>query len=197
MILQFEKMLSETSLSSQDIDVVMDLFTEDTMERNKFITINEDESELLFYIDPYAPTTHDFNELTKPELTTLVTEFITQNNSSTKRFVETIAYGFIMQTDFFKEPLRADMIFNHLYNFVSQDFTRLVYGSYCAMEAFDEAQGYFITPSEAFALAMDNYVYKAEELYTSAFEKFGKEQVTDEMIIFIIVEDLSQQLNIE
>lgn len=197
MKLHFEKMLSETNLSQQDIETIMELFIDNTMDRNKFISIDEDESELLFHVNPYAPETHDFNELTKSELTTLVTDFIMKNNSSTKQFVETIAYGFMMQKEFFEEPLRAETVFNHLYNYVSQDFTRLVYGSYCAMEAFDEMQGHFISPSEAFSLAMDNYVYKAEEFYARAFEEFGKEKVTDEMVIFIIVEDLAQQFNIE
>lgn len=196
MKLHFENKLSKTNLSEQDIETIMDVFIDDTMDRNKFISI-DDESELIFHVNPFAPETHNLNELTKSELTSFVTEFITKNNSSTKQFVETIAYGFIMQKDFFKEPLRAEMVFNHLYNYVSQDFTRLVYGSYCAMEAFDEMQGYFISPSEAFSLSMDSYVYKAEEFYARAFEKFGKEKVSDEMIIFIIVEDLAQQFNLE
>lgn len=179
----FENLLKQTMLKEED--------------KHKYITLDEDTENLFIKTKSSGKKEFESYEMTKEELHDVIFDFISNHNSSTKQFVSCLLNTFMSGTEFLEKDSPNHEIFHHLYNHVSQDYTRLIYGSQKATESLEESGGFLLKPSELFFIAIPAYAENAQELYLEAIEKFGNEKVTDEMISFVIVEDLAEQFGID
>ncbi len=198
MISNFDKLLNNSNFSEKDKETILEINIQNINEKEKHIYLHENEEEYLivFSHGGFDESEYEIKDLTKEKLTELVNDFITNNESSTKMSIQTIAFGYLGQPDFYDEVLRADMVYNYLHSTISEDLNKLVYTSEHAFKKIKE-ENKFLMPKEIFYYGIENYISGTKDLYLGAIDKFGTENISDEFVIYIIVEDLSKQLNLK
>lgn len=198
MISNFDKLLNNSNFSEKDKDTISEINIQNLNEKEKHIYIHQDEEQhlIIFSYGGFEEKEYEIKDLTKEKLTELVTDFIINHESSTKMCIQIIAFGYLGQPDFYDEVLRADMVYNYIHSTISEDLNKLLYTSDHAFKKLKE-ENKFLMPKETFYYGIENYTAETKELYLEAVDKFGIENISDDYITYVIVEDLSKQLNLK
>lgn len=198
MISNFDKLLNNSNFSEKDKDTISEINIQNLNEKEKHIYIHQDEEQhlIIFSYGGFEEKEYEIKDLTKEKLTELVTDFIINHESSTKMCIQIIAFGYLGQPDFYDEVLRADMVYNYIHSTISEDLNKLLYTSDHAFKKLKE-ENKFLMPKETFYYGIENYTAGTKELYLEAVDKFGIENISDDYITYVIVEDLSKQLNLK
>jgi hypothetical protein len=191
----FESLLNESTFSKSDKNQILTMFNNDLKEKNKYIYIHKDTQNLFIKTDSSKAKEYESYDMTKEELYNVIFEFVSNHNSSTKQFVSCLLNKFKSEPEFFKNDY-SDFLCS-IYNHISQDYTRLIYGSKKVMDSIEDAQSYSFTPFELFNIAISAYIEETLELYLKTIEQFKNIYTIDEMITFIIAKDLTEQFHIK
>lgn len=198
--------LREKGFTDEQIETILDINSEDIIEKNKFIRVREDEDgveSLILEFGGFEQKSYSLEDLNKEKLHNIIHDFIKNHESSTKQFVSAIMNGYLADPGFYDAVPRADTLLYFVYSSISQDYTMMFYDSPSIQDALEEIKGYSAEPFEVFNLVAYPYLENTKDLYLEVIERYKNELELDnsfelthhtDAITDIIVADLANKL---
>lgn len=181
---------------------ISELFIEEDRFKSSFIFIEKDEdteAESLCISNSIADISYyDPEELTKEDLTKIITSFM-EEDSLTKSFIKQIVHLKNSDPSFFEKQIQASLFSNYAYISLSKNYAELTHGATTILEEKERIHGYSEEePLDVFLKYIQNYVLRMTKRYPELFDLklTDDEDVPDDLIISMLVTDLSKRLYI-